>query len=59
MTKVKEALQELNDYGFHIVQIDEDQFVVHDTGLFGFLEEEDPFVVDSDDLLEIHEQYLG
>jgi DNA-binding helix-hairpin-helix protein with protein kinase domain len=56
---VKEALTELNEYGFHIVQINEDEFLVHDTGLFGFVEEEDPFVVDADELLEIHEQYLG
>jgi hypothetical protein len=56
---VKEALKELNECGFHIVQINEGEFLVHDTGLFGFVEEEDPFVVDGDDLLEIHEQYLG
>jgi DNA-binding helix-hairpin-helix protein with protein kinase domain len=56
---VKEALTELNECGFHIVQINEDEFLVHDTGLFGFVEEEDPFVVDGDELLEIHEQYLG
>ena len=56
---IKEALAELIECGFHIVQINEDEFLVHDTGLFGFVEEEDPFVVDGDDLLEIHEQYLG
>jgi DNA-binding helix-hairpin-helix protein with protein kinase domain len=56
---VEKALAELNENGFHIVQLKKDEFLVYDTGLFGFIELEDPFVVDGDDLLEIHEQYLG
>ena len=56
---IEKALAELNEYGFHIVRIDKNQFVCHDTGLFGFVEDEDPFIVDGDELLEIHEEYLG
>ena len=55
---VEKALKELNEYGFHIVQFEPDKFMVYDTGLFGFLNDEDPFVVDGDGVLEIHEMYL-
>lgn len=56
---IEKALAELNEYGFHIVRIDDNQFVCHDTGLFGFAEEQDPFIVDAEDIIEIHEEYLG
>jgi hypothetical protein len=56
---VEKALKELNECGFHIVQINEGEFLVHDTGLFGFVEEEDPFVVDGDGVLEIYDMYLA
>jgi hypothetical protein len=55
---VEQALKELNEYGFHIEQIEADKFMVYDTGLFGFVNDEDPFIVDGDGVLEIHEQYL-
>ena len=56
---VEKALAELNEYGFHIVQIEADKFMVYDTGLFGFVSEEDPFIVDGDGVLEIYENYIG
>jgi hypothetical protein len=56
---VEKALAELNEYGFHIVQIEADKFMVYDTGLFGFVSEEDPFIVDGDGVLEIYENYLS
>ena len=56
---VEKALAELNEYGFHIVQIEADKFMVYDTGLFGFVSEEDPFIVDGDGVLEIYEKYLS
>ena len=55
---VEKALAELNEYGFHIVQIEADKFMVYDTGLFGFVSEEDPFIVDGDGVLEIYEDYI-
>lgn len=56
---VEKALKELNEYGFHIVQIEADKFKCYDTGLFGFVKEEDPFIVDEEDIFEIYETYLG
>jgi hypothetical protein len=44
--QVEKALKELNEYGFHIVQIEADKFMCYDTGLFGFVSDEDPFIVD-------------
>ena len=40
-------------------QIEADKFMVYDTGLFGFMSEEDPFIVDGDGVLEIYENYLS
>jgi hypothetical protein len=56
---LEKALKELNEYGFHIVQFEADKFMVYDTGLFGFCSDEDPFIVEGDEILEIHEQYIG
>ena len=57
--QVEKALKELNEYGFHIVQIEADKFMCYDTGLFGFVSDEDPFIVDGDGVLEIYEDYIG
>jgi hypothetical protein len=57
MTKEK-ALVELNESGFDIKQIEVDAFMVYDNGKFGFVNNEDPFIVDGDEVLEIHEMYL-
>ena len=43
---VEKALKELNENGFHIVQMEPNKFKAYDTGLFGFCEEEDPFIID-------------
>jgi hypothetical protein len=56
---VEKALEELNEYGFQIEQFEADKFMCYDTGLFGFCSDEDPFVIDGEDILEIHDQYLG
>ena len=55
---VEKVLAELNEYGFDIVQIETDKFKVYDTGLFGFVSEEDPFIVDGDGVFEIYENYI-
>jgi len=55
---VEEALKELNEYGFHIEQFEADKFMCYDTGLFGFIKNEDPFVIDGDGVLEIYESYI-
>ena len=34
-------------------------FMCYDTGLFGFVSDEDPFIVDGDGVLEIYEDYIG
>jgi len=57
MTKEK-ALVELNESGFDIKQIEVDAFMVYDNGKFGFVNNEDPFIVNGDEVLEIHEMYL-
>jgi len=59
MMTVEKALQELNENGFHIEQFEADKFMCYDTGKFGFCSDEDPFVVDGDEIIEIYEQYLG
>jgi hypothetical protein len=56
---VEKALKELNEYGFHIEQFEADKFMCYDTGLFGFCNDENPFIVDGEGVLEIHDQYLG
>ena len=56
---VETALAELNESGFHIEQVEADKFMVYDTGLFSFVSEEDPFIVDGDGVLEIYEKYLS
>lgn len=56
---VEKALAELIENGFKIEQIEADKFMCFDNGRFGFAEEEDPFIVDGDEILEIHEQYIG
>lgn len=57
--KVQQAFQVLKDKGFMIEQISENKFKVFDNGKFGFAEEEPPFFVDEEDLLEIHEMYCS
>ena len=55
---VEQAFKELIEQGFDIEKIDENKFRVTDNGKFGFREEEEPFVVDGEDILDIHEDYV-
>ena len=55
---VETVLTELTKNGFQIEQIETDKFMCYDNGKFGFCSDEDPFVVDSEELLEIFETYL-
>jgi hypothetical protein len=55
---VEKAFEELVANGFEINKVGEDVFLVVDNGKFGFIEEEEPFVVDGDEILEIHQTYL-
>lgn len=50
-------LEELKKMGANIQQIDKDKYLVIDNGFFGFLEEQEPFVIDQEELEEIYEQY--
>ncbi len=56
---IQQALQELLDKGANIDQVGEDEFMIYDNGFWGFCEEEDPFVVDGDEILELHEKYCS
>ena len=58
MKEVQTAFKELIEKGFHIEQVETDKFMVYDNGKFGFISEEDPFIVDGDGVLEIYEMYL-
>lgn len=53
-----EALQSLLDNGFNIKPTDGNKYLVIDNGMFGFLEDEDAFIVDEEELIEIYEMYV-
>ena len=55
---VEKAFNELVESGFKIEQFEADKFMVYDNGKFGFVSEEDPFIVDGDGVLEIYEMYM-
>ena len=55
---VEQAFVELIGNGFSIDQVETDKFMVFDNGKFGFCSDEDPFIVNGDGILEIHEMYL-
>ncbi len=57
--KIEDALVSLTKAGADITQIGEDVFLVRDNGFHGFLEDEDPFEIDGEDLLEMYEQYVN
>jgi hypothetical protein len=54
----EEAFKKLIENGFEIEQVNENEFTVYDNGKFGFIEEEDPFTVDGEELIEICVEYL-
>lgn len=53
-----EALVSLTEAGADITQIGENTFLVRDNGFHGFREETDPFEIDGEDLLDMHDQYV-
>ena len=55
---VEKAFNKLVESGFKIEQFETDKFMVYDNGKFGFVSEEDPFIVDGDGVLEIYEMYM-
>ena len=55
----EQALKELNENGFEITQIEPNKYCLVDNGKWGFASYEEPFIVDDEELLEIHETYLG
>lgn len=56
---IEEALAELIENGFKIEKLNDNEFLCHDNGRFGFLENEESFIVDGEELLHIHETYLN
>jgi hypothetical protein len=54
---VNNALVDLINAGADIEKIGENSFLVTDNGFLGLLEDTDPFVIDEEDLLEMHEIY--
>ena len=56
--QITNTLKELNECGFRIEQIEVDKFMCYDTGLFGFCSDEEPFIVDGEEVLEIYENYI-
>ena len=55
---VHQALEKLVAAGYNIEQIEPDKFMVTDNGKFGFVTDEDPFIVDGNGVLEIFNMYL-
>jgi len=55
---VEKALTELIEKGAQIKQIEADKFMVYDNGFWGLIWGEDPWIVDGEEILEMHEQYI-
>ncbi len=54
-----ECLLDLLSAGADITQIGENVYLVKDNGYFGFLEETPPFEIDTEELIEMWEQYIN
>ena len=54
---VENALKELIAKGAEIEQIETNRYLVTDNGFWGFASYRPPFIVDGEDILEMHEQY--
>ena len=50
-------IEELKKMGADIQQIGKNKYLVIDNGFFGFCEEQDPFVIDEEELEEIYNEY--
>jgi hypothetical protein len=57
--KKNKTLEILVENGFDITQIEPNKYLVVDNGKFGFCMEENPFIVDEDELLEIYKAYIN
>ena len=53
---IEQAHKELLEEGFEITKVNDNQFIVVDNGKFGFCEDVEPFIIDCDELFEIHKQ---
>lgn len=53
---VNEALQALKQYGAKITPYRK-KYIVEDNGIWGLLNEEDPMIMEGDDIIELAEQY--
>jgi hypothetical protein len=54
---VEKAFQKLVDAGADIVLVNESEYIVYNNGFLGLCSNEDPFVVNGDDILEMYEKY--
>ena len=59
MKNLEIILKELLAAGFDIEKVNDNEYICQDNGRFGFVSDEEPFVVDAEELLEIHEQYIA
>lgn len=57
--EVLQALEKIQQAGYHVEQIEADKFMVFDNGMFGFATDEDPFIVDGNGVLEIYQIYVA
>lgn len=58
MTLTK-TLDDLTKAGADITQTGKNTFLVKDNGFLGLMEGTDPFEIDGEELLEMHEQYIN
>jgi hypothetical protein len=54
-----ECLLDLLSAGADLTQIGENVYLVKDNGYLGFLEETPPFEIDTEELIEMWEQYIN
>jgi hypothetical protein len=54
----EQAFKELVENGFSISMQTSNEFLVIDNGKFGFYNDEDPFIVDGDDIIDIYQKYI-
>lgn len=55
---IQKALKQLIKKGAHIEQIEKDKFMIYDNGFWGFCSDEDPFIIDGNELIEFYNQYV-
>ena len=55
---IEKVLAELIQKGVDIEQIEVDKFIVVDNGFFNFCDDEEPFIVDNNEVLEIYKKYI-